>query len=99
MHFKLKAKVNRSDAQTIRQVLKQLSAAGSVKAAAEEFILEAEMEGPSAKEVNRMLLSALRKVEKRTTLRAEWTFRDKTVERFFDYVFKGRVTRAEQDKV
>jgi hypothetical protein len=46
------------------------------------------MEGASAKELNRTLLSALRKVEKRTTLRAEWTSDDGTSERFFDYVLK-----------
>jgi hypothetical protein len=31
MTFKLKARVNRSDAQTIRQALDQLAAKGSVK--------------------------------------------------------------------
>jgi hypothetical protein len=44
------------------------------------------MEGASAKELNRTFLSALRKVEKRTTLRAEWASDDGTVDRFFDYV-------------
>src|ERR1035441_72267 len=37
-----------------------------------------------------MLLSALRKVEKRTTLRAEWTCGD-TTERYFDYVLKKTI--------
>jgi len=46
--------------------------------------------GASAKELNRTLLSALRKVEKRTTLRAEWSSGD-TTERFFDYVLKKTV--------
>jgi hypothetical protein len=45
------------------------------------------MEGASARESNRTLLSALRKVEKRTVLRAEWTSGDNT-ERFFDYALK-----------
>jgi hypothetical protein len=48
------------------------------------------MKGTSAKELNRTLLSALRKLEKRTTLRADWTSGD-TTERFFDYVSKKRV--------
>jgi hypothetical protein len=48
------------------------------------------MEGASAKELNRTLLSALRKVEKRTTLRAEWTSGD-TTECFFDYVLKKTI--------
>jgi hypothetical protein len=48
------------------------------------------MEGASAKELNRTLLSALRKVEKRTTLRAEWACGDIT-ERYFDYVLKKTI--------
>jgi hypothetical protein len=90
MNFKLKARVNRSDARTIRHALEQLSANGSVRKAGDEFVVEAEMEGASAKELNRSLLSALRKVEKRTTLRAEWSSGDRT-ERFFDYVLKKTV--------
>ncbi|MGD0471073.1 MAG: hypothetical protein ABSA54_22080 [Terriglobales bacterium] len=90
MKLKLKARVNRSDARTIRHALEQLSAQGSVKKEGDEFVVEAEMEGTSAKELNRTLLSALRKVEKRTTLRAEWTSGD-TTERFFDYVLKKTI--------
>jgi hypothetical protein len=66
--------------------LEQLSAKGSVRKAGDEFVVEAKMEGASARELNRTFLSALRKVEKRTTLRAEWTSSDGTTERFFDYV-------------
>ena len=90
MKLKLKARVNRSDAQTIRQALDQLAAKSSATKEGDEFIVEAEMEGASARELNRMLLSALRKVEKRTTLRAEWTSDDGT-ERYFDYVLKKTV--------
>ena len=90
MNFNLKARINRSAALTIRQVLDQLAAKGSVRKDGDEFIVEAEMEGASAKEQNRTLLSALRKVEKRTTLRAEWTSGD-TTERFFDYVLKKTI--------
>jgi hypothetical protein len=90
MKLKLNARVNRSDAHTIRQALEQLAAKGSVRKAGDEFVVEAEMEGASAKELNRTLLSALRKVEKRTTLRAEWTSGD-TTECFFDYVLKKTI--------
>ena len=86
MNFKLQARINRSDAQTVSQALEQLAAKGSVKQAGEEFLVEAEMEGASARELNRSLLSALRKVQKRTTLRTKWTASDNTAERFFDYV-------------
>lgn len=88
MNFKLKARVSHSDAGTIRQALDQLAAKGPVKEAAGEFMVEAEMEGASARELNRRLLSALRKVQRKTTLRAEWTSGDGTTERFFDYVLK-----------
>jgi hypothetical protein len=60
---------------------------GSVREEADEFLVEAETEGASVKELNRTLLAALRKVEKRTTLRAEWSSGDAT-ERYFDYVLK-----------
>jgi hypothetical protein len=90
LNFKLKARINRSDAQMIRQALDQLSAKGSVKKDGEEFLVEAEMEGASARDLNRTLLSALRKVEKRTTLRSEWTSGE-TTERFFDYVLKKTI--------
>jgi hypothetical protein len=46
------------------------------------------MVGESARDINRVPLAALRKVEKKTRLRAEWALR-KCVERFFDYVPKG----------
>jgi hypothetical protein len=87
MNFKLKARINPSDAQTIRHALGQLPAKGSLRREGDEFLVEAQMEGASAKELNRTLLSALRKVEKRTTTRAEWSYGD-TTERYFDYVLK-----------
>jgi hypothetical protein len=90
MDFKLKARVSRSDARTIQHALDQLAARGSVRKEGDEFLVEAEMGGATAKELNRMLLSALRKVQKRTTLRAEWTS-DDTTERYFDYVLKKTI--------
>src|SRR5713101_2531685 len=41
LNFKLKARVNRSDARTVRQALGQLSAKGSVTKEGDEFVLEA----------------------------------------------------------
>jgi hypothetical protein len=49
------------------------------------------VDGASARELNRTFLSALRKVEKMTTLRAEWISGDGTAERFFDYVLKKTI--------
>jgi hypothetical protein len=91
MIFKLKARINRTDARTIQQALDRLCAKGSVKKEGDEFIVEAKFEGTSAKELNRTLLSALRKVNKKTTLRAEWSSNDDTTERYFDYVLKKTI--------
>jgi hypothetical protein len=74
---------------TIQNAVEQLAATGSVTKAAEDFIVEAEMEGPSAREPNRTLLSALRKVQMKATLR-EWVSSDKTAETFFDYTLRKR---------
>ena len=88
----LKARINRSDAGTIRHALDdQLAANGSVRKESDEFVVEAQMQGASAKELNRTLLSALRKVNKKTTLRAEWSSNDGTTERYFDYVLKKTI--------
>lgn len=77
-----------SNLQAIKPVLEQLIKSGSVKEAESEFIVEAEMAGGSAKELNRSFLSTLRRVEKKTRLRAEWTSDNGTTQRFFDYVLK-----------
>ena len=87
-YFKLIARVSSANPQAIRPVLENLVTQGSVKEVEEEFLVEAEMEGESAKELNRSLLSSLRRVEKRTRLRAEWTSDDGIIQRFFDYVLK-----------
>lgn len=77
-----------SNLRAIKPVLEQLIKTGSVREAEGEFIVEAEMEGDSAKELNRLTLSALRRVEKRTRLRSEWTSENGTTQKFFDYVLK-----------
>ena len=56
-----------------------------------EFLVKAEFTGENARELNRSLLSELRRAEKKTRLRAEW-ISGKTTERFFDYVPKGKST-------
>ena len=90
-NFKLKARVSSSNPRAIQPALEGLVTKGSVRKEGDEFIVEAEMEGTSAKELNRTLLSALRRVEKKTRLRAEWTSNNNTTERFFDYVLKKTI--------
>jgi hypothetical protein len=61
---------------------------GTITEEGGDLIVEAELEGSDAKELNRLLLSELRRSVKKTTLRAEWTFEDRDTQRFFDYVLK-----------
>ncbi len=88
--YSLQAWVSTDNPGAVRPVLARLIPHGSVTAGEQEgeFRVEAEMEGASARELNRLLLSELRRAEKKTRLRAEWTGEDVT-ERFFDYVPKG----------
>jgi len=87
-HFRVVARVSSSNLRAVKPVLEQLIKTGYVKEAKDELVVEAEMAGDSAKELNRSLLSALRRAEKKTRLRAEWTSDDGTTLKFFDYVLK-----------
>jgi hypothetical protein len=86
--FRVVARVSSSSPTVIEPVLKRAIMTGSVKWENGEFVVEAEIKGDSAKELNRALLSTLRRAEKKTRLRAEWTSDDGTTQRFFDYVLK-----------
>ncbi len=92
-HFRVMARVSSSSSKAVKPVLKQAVVKGSVKEAEGDYIVEAEMEGDSPKELNRALLSASRRVERKTRLRAEWTSDDGTTQSFFDYVLK-KTTKA-----
>lgn len=85
--FTLVADVSSDDPAAIEPILRQLANA-EIITTEEGFHVEATMVGESARELNRTLLSALRRAERRTVLRAAWTGGGVT-ERFFDYVPKG----------
>ncbi|HEY4894703.1 MAG TPA: hypothetical protein VII01_01320 [Solirubrobacteraceae bacterium] len=85
--FGLVADVSSDDPAAIEPLLRQL-AQGQITKTANGFHLEASMTGESARDLNRRLLSALRRVERRTRLPAEWTSAGVT-HRFFDYIPKG----------
>jgi hypothetical protein len=84
--------VSSADPAAVKAVLVDLLPPGSVTEAEGDLLLEAELEGGSAKDLNRLLLSALRKVEKKTRLRAQWTTAEGTTQSFFDYVLKKTTT-------
>jgi hypothetical protein len=88
--FSLVASVNTDSPEAIQPVLERLVDKGSVaKIGKNEFRIETQIEGEDAKELNRSLLSELRRIERKTRLRAEWTSGE-TTERFFDYVQKKK---------
>jgi hypothetical protein len=87
--FRLVARVSTDSREKIRPILGELFPGGRIREQGTEFVIEAAMEGGSAKDLNRSVLSALRRVEKRTRLRADWTADDGHVCRFFDYVLKS----------
>ena len=86
--FKLSANVSSSNPSAIKSVLERIVGSnGSIKPTSDGFEVKAEFKGESARDLNRVLLSELRKAEKRTRLRSEWTC-EGTAEKFFDYALK-----------
>jgi hypothetical protein len=85
--FRLNGEVSSESLSAIRPLLTQL-VDGQVTPTTDGLHLEGLMEGDDARDVNRRLLSALRRVERRTRLRAEWTA-DGVTYRFFDYALKS----------
>ena len=94
MRFSLVAKVSSDDPAAVEPVLRRLVRSGSVTREGDSFLVKAEVEGASAKELNRSMLSEIRRAEKRSRLRAEWTSEDGTTQRYFDYVLKGTKART-----
>ncbi len=86
--FRLSGDVSSENLTAIRPVLTQV-VAGHVTDAGDGLHVEGVMEGNDARDVNRRLLSALRRLERRTRLRAEWTA-DGVTYRFFDYALKSQ---------
>lgn len=88
MKFRLEARVSSNSPDAVGRFLVGKFAARSVTRDASDWIVRAEVDSASARDANRELLSELRRVERKTRLRAEWTAGG-SVERFFDYVPKG----------
>jgi len=87
--FKLLAHVSSDNLVAIRPILERIVGSnGVIKSTANGFEISAELKGESARDLNRMLLSELRRTEKKTRLRAEWTL-EGTIEKFFDYSHKS----------
>jgi hypothetical protein len=88
MKLLLDARVSSDSPDTIGRFLTDKFGAESVGPEGDDWIVRAKIEGRSAREANRTLLAQLRRIDRKTSLRAEWTYGGLT-ERFFDYLPKG----------
>ena len=85
--FELAADVSSDDPEAIEPVLRAVAGLEGYGSGG-GFHIEGAMVGQSAKDLNRTLLSALRRAERRTRIQSRWTLGDATF-RFFDYVPKS----------
>jgi hypothetical protein len=86
--FRLVAEVRSARPEATRPALEGALYGCSIEPTGEGFRIEGVVGGASAREANRELLSALRRIKRKTTLRSEWTSGE-VVERFFDYTSRG----------
>jgi hypothetical protein len=86
--FSLIGDVSSDNLAAVRPVITEVIGDATVTEANDGLHVGPTVVGPHARDVNRRLLSALRRAERRTRLRAEWTG-DGQVHRFFDYVPKS----------
>lgn len=86
--FRLSARISSDDPGAAEVALRELLPAAGISDDRGELVVDVELAGESAKELNRTLLSGLRRAEKKTRLRAQWMAPDGTIERYFDYVLK-----------
>jgi hypothetical protein len=73
MKLRLKASVSSNSPDAVGRFLVGKFAARSVRRDGSDWIVRGEVEGTSARDANRDLLSELQRVERKTRLRAEWT--------------------------
>ncbi len=88
MKLQLAARVSSDSPGAVGRVLIAKLGATSGTGDGTDWSIRAEVESASARDANRELLSELRRVERKTRLRAQWTAGG-SIERFFDYVSKG----------
>ncbi len=86
--FKLSATISSCNPAAIKPVLERLiGKTAFIKARVDGFEVVAEFKGSSARDLNRMFVSELRRAEKKTRIRSEWTC-EGTAEKFFDYALR-----------
>jgi hypothetical protein len=92
-HFELVADITSAQPVPIRAALANLIE-GTVTATSNGFHVEGRVSGEDPQDVNRQLFTTLRRIEPRTTLRAQWTH-EGTVYRFVDLTAQGSFAVAQ----
>ena len=86
--FKLSARISTENPSAIKPILERIIGSnGTIKSTQEGFEVEADLKGERSRDLNRTLLSEMRRAERRTRIRAEWTSGN-VIEKYFDYVPK-----------
>jgi hypothetical protein len=87
---KLSARISSDSPARIGQFLVERFGKAHVKRDEDDWLVDAEVDRTDARAANRELLTELRRIERKTRLRAEWATASGEVQKFFDYVPKGK---------
>lgn len=88
--FSVEARISSANLADVEPAVRRIiGSAGTVTRTGGDLIVRGRLEGLSARDLNRSLLSELRSIERRTRIRSEW-IGEGGRERFFDYVPKGK---------
>lgn len=82
--FVLSASIKTADMDKIEPVLRALVPEASIKKEGNEFIVNVTLKGDNSRDLNRNILSGMRKVIKKTRMKSEWKS-ENIIEHFFDY--------------
>ncbi len=91
--YTLTAEIRTANPHDVGAYLNYVFTPWSVTRTITGFMIEAQMTGESARLLNRRLLSSLKRIEKKTTLQAEWKHNG-SAWRFFGYMMKGNRRRS-----
>ena len=88
MKLDLRARVISDSPEIVGRFLADTLGAATISSDGADWIVRATIDGKSAREANRTFFAQLKRVERKTHVRTEWTHAGVT-ERFFDYVPQG----------
>ena len=88
MKLDLRARVISDSPEIVGRFLADTFGAATISSDGADWVVRATIDGKNAREANRTFFAQLKRVERKTHVRTEWTHAGVT-ERFFDYVPQG----------